>query len=191
MAHPTASRQPSPSILPDVSWCAGPEGSAAHIPNPSGPAYAGRGPHRVVVGEFENLAADNTDDLDYKGGKEYSLPASWVSFKSDHLGQDASHAQLIVCLTGIRKRGTKAIGTCPDDSLDGKVYPVSYTYEVFEARTGRRVARTTMPSDDTVAASCKDIGQYVVGQGPAPAAQALKDETFQSWLRPLVLGPAR
>lgn len=184
--HPAASRRPSPRILPDVSQCADPQ-SSVEIPNPSGPAYAGPGPHRVVVGAFDTPAADG---LPHAGADEFSLPRSWVSFGSDHLLQDPSHAQLIVCLTAMRKTGTKAIGTCTYDSAEGEVYPVTYTFEVFEARTGRRVAQTTMPGDDT-AAACPSEVEYVAGDPVVPIGQALKDETFQSWLRPFVLGPAR
>jgi hypothetical protein len=186
----TTSHGSSPRILTDVSDCASPTASdRAGIPDPSAPAYAGPGPHRVVIGQFVDLAGE---EMSYAGGQEFDLPASWVSFSNDQRPlQDPSHAQLIVCLTGARKSSAKAIGTCQYDVAAADVYPARLTYEVFEAKTGRRVARTTIPSGEAdIDVSCPESMVSTAG-ATAPVAQAPKGATFRSWLRPLVLDPAR
>ncbi|MFF4353795.1 hypothetical protein [Streptomyces sp. NPDC001530] len=141
-----------------------------------------------MIGQFVDTAGE---DMNYAGGQEFDLPASWVSFAADHLLQDPSHAQLIVCLTGLRRTSTKAIGTCEYDLAAADVYPARLTYEVFEAKTGRRLARTTMPSGEAdIDVSCPESVVSTAG-ATAPVAQAPKGATFRSWLRPLILGPAR
>lgn len=184
-ASPTRSATPRPS--PSTSPASRAGCGYLDLPNPAAPAYAGPGPHLAAV--HAGLAS-SSDALIYVPITEYSLPREWRAYgDGDKEGiLDPARAQLVVCLTALRKRSETSIGQCEDHPFD--VYPASYTFTVFEAKTARKVTTFKIRSEEAVEFSCPSTFQYWAGQAPE-FAQGLKDETLHHRLRPLITNPAR
>lgn len=180
-ASPTHSATPRPS--PSTSPARRASCGSVDLPNPAAPAYAGPGPHVSVV----DADLPHADPLIYVPISEFSLPRGWVARGDKNGGMDPARAQLVVCLTDLRKRSDTSIGQCEDHPFD--VYPASYTFTVYEAKTARRVKTFKIRSDEAVQFSCPSVFQHWAHQAPQ-FAQGLKDETLHHRLRPLITGPA-
>lgn len=112
----------------------------------------------------------------------YSLPLEWRA--------DASRAQLVVCLGEVRKRDAMPIGTCEWDIAKGDVYPARYTFEVYEAKTGRSLATFPIVSNTSADASCPPTVHVRPGEGRVAVAQGVTEQTLVSKLKPLVMQDA-
>ena len=170
--------------MPLVSYCAdGASNKPVDLPDRSSPAYTGRGPHLLIYAEMLSSISANLDWT----LSQFSLPSSWVSRKAHDIAQDVARAQLVLCLTDIRQTQSKPIGRCRYDITTADVYPVVYTFQLFEVKTGRQVAKITLHSDDPAADdSCNAVVNVRIGQRPA-FAQNLLDATLRPALRSYVL----
>lgn len=163
----------SASTSPATFLC----GMDTRVPNPAAPPYVGHGPHLVAGG------AKSTGVSDLIGSfSVYSLPLEWRA--------DASRAQLVVCLGGVRKRDTMPIGTCEWDIAEGDVYPATYTFEVYEAKTGRSLATFPIASSGSADASCPPTVNVRPGEGRVAVAQSFTEQTLASMLKPFVMQDA-
>jgi hypothetical protein len=156
------------------------------FPNPRAAAYAGAGPHLAVAGELIRTWDGLVGDLYFR---TTSLPDSWRAYDDQNHKELPAQAQLVICL-GLQKRGDKAVGLCGYDTKTASVYPSTHIYEVYEAKTGRRVTTFTIPSDLRADLSCPPSFSYFPGAA-VEIPQGVKDETLHSLLSPLILGPAR
>ncbi|WIX83459.1 hypothetical protein QRX50_23230 [Amycolatopsis carbonis] len=147
------------------------------MPNPGWPASAGHGPHLVVAGKGDDASPS---DLLYGGFDSGSLPYDWRARQEGSSDDDLGKAQLIVCLSGLRKRGTTPIGTCEWDIARGDVYPATYTFEVYELKTGHELANFDVESDRPANQSCPSVVNVRLGQHSPNIAQGFEETP---WLR--------
>jgi hypothetical protein len=180
-ARPSASRSAPPSL--EQSKC-GPD-----FPYPDAPTYAGRGPHRVGTGD---TAGDGRQNPVYQGLSAASLPEKWVApeLKSMPFGADPERAQLLICLTDVETQTEQAIGRCDFLTTSGNIYPATFTFQIYEVKTGRWIETLTIRSDEPAESTCPVGISYEVGS-TVEVAQGIKDKTLRNRLRPLITGPAR
>ncbi|MGA6162553.1 hypothetical protein [Amycolatopsis magusensis] len=152
-------------------------GMDTRVPNPAAPPYAGHGPHLVAGGQKTTGISDVLASFSV-----YSLPWEWRA--------DASQAQLVVCLGGVLKRDAMPIGTCEWEIAEGDVYPATYTFEVYEAKTGRSLATFPIESDASADASCPPTVYVGPGEGRVAVAQGVTEQTLASTLEPFVMQDA-
>lgn len=187
-AHTATSATKRPAATPQTSATSPIScGLLSDFPNPTGPAYAGPGPHLAVVDEELSATSDPLYNIPFS---TYSLPIKWMAYDNKKNEEDISRAQLVICLTDLQQRSKTKIGQCEYDTLIADVYPATYTFEVYEARTGRRITTFKIRGNDTADLSCPVTLQHQVGSG-VDIAQGVKDETLSGRLRPLIMGPAR
>ncbi|QRP47886.1 hypothetical protein [Amycolatopsis sp. FDAARGOS 1241] len=156
-------------------------GTDIKVPNPGSPAYGGPGPHLVVAGEGDGAYRSGLVPSSFTTG---SLPIAWGARED---GTDRpDRAQLIVCLTGLRRRGTTSIGTCEWTIARGDVYPVTYTFEVYELKTAHKLADFDVESDLPAEQSCPAHVTAHIGQHGPDVAQDFDDDTLVPHLTPLV-----
>ncbi|MGW0662916.1 hypothetical protein [Streptodolium elevatio] len=144
-------------------------------PDPAAAPYAGPPPH-LTVGEATS-----------------SLPREWVAYDKARTRWDweVPRAQLLVCETGVRKRGDTLLRECTDTIPNVDLYAATYTFTVYELKTGRQVAAVEIDSDSVdpkgAAVGCPAAFTYQVGQGAPSFYQAVSEETLTERLRPLVM----
>jgi hypothetical protein len=156
------------------------------LPDQGAPAYAGEGPHRAVVGED---VGENTA-IEHLTPSTFSLPNAWQALNAKRTEPDPSRAELLVCLSQVKERSETRIGTCAYSKGKAYVYPADYTFDIYTARTGRRVSRVTIAGDESAPVSCPQSVLTVEGVG-FRVAQRVSDAAFSSGLRTLITGPAR
>jgi hypothetical protein len=162
------------------------------LPSPTAPAFAGRGPHLAVAGV--SLRPDFRDDprgspaagvapADFS---TFNLPMHWRAYDRKRRQDDPASAQLVVCLTGMRQRGTTPIHKCESGAFE--VYPVIYRFEVYEARTGRRLGAAVIPSDARPLSSCPAMWTFRPGARPDPEpAQGVSEKTVTATFKPFIV----
>lgn len=176
-------RPPSPPDLPDAPCPLNPEAGPVRHPSEyteRATPYAGPGPHPVDLFEIR----DGQEPL---ATVTYRLPQQWRP-TGDLTSTDV---QLVVCeyLTGTGS----VIETCEYPAADATIPLVraSYTYHVYEARTGKLVTEFALDSPPT--GLCP---QSILYHGPNQSLprmfpdDVLKSE-LQDKLRPIVEGTVR
>lgn len=156
--------------------------SRVPLPNPAAPVYAGAGPHRAVVGEYIGPQAKGMVHIK---PSTFSLPTSWRALNAKGTQPDPSHAELIVCLSQVERQPGTRIGRCTYDKAKVDVYPADYTFDVYAARTGMRVAQLTISGDESAPASCPP-SVLTRGNERFPVAQGISPAALHSRLRPLI-----
>lgn len=114
------------------------------------------------------------------------LPREWLPVNRSEVTAhwwDSSMAALIVCPTEVRQTGRKPVGTCDWIGYPStKVYPASWTFAVYEIRTGRKVTAFTLPSDGSKGRVCPASMQAA----PTDIAQPPGASGLKVGLSPLV-----
>lgn len=182
----SATPAPSPSTIDSCGYLFDAE-SPVDFPNPKAPAYAGPGPHLAVA----DTEADSPEGLEDFQLDTQSLPNDWQPWHEKRTYEsDPARAELLICQTKAHKLSDKRVTRCDDDGSGWDVYPVAYTFEVYEMKTGRKVKTLNIRSDEPHTDFCPAPTQWFLGY-PPDIGQHIKDETLQRRLRPLIMGPAR
>lgn len=160
--------------------------SRVQLPDPGAPAYVGEGPHLAVVGEH---IGPHAKGMVHITPSTFSLPSAWRALNAKRTEPDPSHAQLIVCLSQVAEQAGTRIGTCAYNKAQVDVYPADYTFDIYTARTGRRVSQLTIGGDESAPMSCP-ASVVTVDDVNFRVAQRISEAALSSRLRPLVTGPA-
>lgn len=191
----SATPPPSPTSSPSDFTSCGEWGLFRDypFPHPAAPAYAGSGPHPAIV-EMDLLSDSSDVQTEFSEG---GLPLEWRAYDDDREEWDEwnperwdpSRAQLLICLIGVRKRSNTEIGDCAYDGANSPVYPATYTFEVYEVKTARRITAFKIRSDAAINSStCPSSVRVQVGYRGPGIAQGIDDETLSNRLRPLITG---
>jgi hypothetical protein len=185
-APSTPSSTSSSAVPPTVSSSPQVEVACAEhppIPNPAAPAYQGRGPHLIIPGSPQRPLGGR---LHVIGIDQGHLPRAWLPANRTeftHHWWNSSMAPLIFCPTAVRQSGTKPVGTCEwIGHKSTKVYPATWTFAVYETKTGREVATFSLPSDSSKGRTCPASMQAP----PLDIAQPPSTSALQAAVRPLV-----
>ncbi|WP_436772391.1 hypothetical protein [Yinghuangia sp. YIM S09857] len=171
-AAPSASTSP-PADLSLSADCG--DATVFTFPDPAAAPYTGPGPHLAV-------------------GDTFDLPREWVAYDpaKTRWDWDVPRAQLLICQTEVRKRGEDVIRVCTDTSPSADLYAASYTYTVYELKTGRQVATLDMDSNaldyQGRPAGCPVTFTYWVGRPYPEFFQDVDEDTYTERLRPLIMG---
>lgn len=132
-----APAQQTPSNLTFASF----GGVCANTPVADASAYEGTGPHPLLV--FDKIGTQfQAQDIAFTDAK-------WAP-----LINDPSSTRLVACVQA-KLASEKKLKSCPVPGLNGTaatsvdLYSVSYTVDVYEAQTARKVAGIELPSETT------------------------------------------
>lgn len=175
-SEPTSSIGPTSSV--DSETCLSPK---LYVYNTSAPAFAGPGPHPMVMSVYTGIKEHDSPTFVYDN---LYLPDGWDP-------DDEQQAQLVVCVhvNTTSDTGRKVSCNYTTDPL-GRGGGVPYDFEVFEstyhvtvrdARSGAVVGDFSLPGKLDDAKSCP----YQLQNNLAPLARGLDDNAFERALRPL------